>query len=96
MIGRDLIRLLQNVGRIPEFEALWRDIHSNPQILSPQFTGVLQLMQTHTRTSKTFIRSRLTPDMERKLNFLFSNVKFGQQKRYQEWFQRQYLNTPES
>ena len=94
IIGRDLVRLLQNVARIPEFEALWKDIYNNPSILSANFNGVLQLMQT--RTSRRFIQSRLTPDMERKINFLFSNVKFGQQKRYQEWFQRQYLSTPES
>lgn len=39
MIGRDLVRLLQNVARIPEFEQLWKDIVHNPQALSPQFTG---------------------------------------------------------
>ncbi|XP_050190325.1 integrator complex subunit 3-like isoform X17 [Myiozetetes cayanensis] len=39
MIGRDLVRLLQNVARIPEFEQLWKDILHNPQVLSPQFTG---------------------------------------------------------
>lgn len=39
MIGRDLVRLLQNVARIPEFELLWKDIIHNPQALSPQFTG---------------------------------------------------------
>lgn len=39
MIGRDLVRLLQNVARIPEFEQLWKDILHNPQVLSSQFTG---------------------------------------------------------
>uniref|UniRef100_A0ACB8G6M6 Uncharacterized protein n=1 Tax=Sphaerodactylus townsendi TaxID=933632 RepID=A0ACB8G6M6_9SAUR len=38
VIGRDLVRLLQNVARIPEFEQLWKDIIHNPQALSPQFT----------------------------------------------------------
>lgn len=94
IIGRDLVRLLQNVARIPEFEALWKDIYNNPTILSPNFQGILQLMQT--RTSRRFILSRLTPDMERKISFLLTNIKFGQQKRYQDWFQRQYLGTPES
>lgn len=93
-IGRDLVRLLQNVARIPEFEALWKDMLLNPQSLHPSFTGVLQLLQT--RTSRRFLQSRLTPDMERKLVFLTSQVKFGNHKRYQEWFQRQYLATPES
>lgn len=39
VIGRDLVRLLQNVARIPEFELLWRDIIHNPKSLCPTFTG---------------------------------------------------------
>nr|XP_015224312.1 PREDICTED: integrator complex subunit 3 [Lepisosteus oculatus] len=40
IIGRDLVRLLQNVARIPEMDLLWRDLLHNPQGLSPQFTGL--------------------------------------------------------
>ncbi|XP_074594263.1 integrator complex subunit 3 [Brevipalpus obovatus] len=93
-IGRDLVRLLQNVARIPEFDKFWRDLYSNPTSLAPNFQGVIQLMQT--RTSRRFLQCRLTPDMEKKILYLTSSVKFGQQKRYQDWFQRQYLSTPES
>jgi len=93
-IGRDLVRLLQNVARIPDFESLWRDLLLNPTSLSPTFSGITQLLQI--RTSKKFLVGRLTPDMENKLIFLITKVKFGNQKRYQEWFQRQYLMTPES
>lgn len=39
VIGRDLIRLLQNVSRIPEFETLWKDLMHNPQSLSPNLTN---------------------------------------------------------
>ena len=42
-----------------------------------------------TRTSRRFLQCRLTPDMEKKMVFLTSQVRFGMQKRYQEWFQRQ-------
>ncbi|KAI8512582.1 Integrator complex subunit 3 [Branchiostoma belcheri] len=103
VIGRDLIRLLQHVARIPEFERLWRDMITNPQTLSHQFTGkgwqqsasgLSQLMTL--RTSRKFLACRLTPEMENKLLFLTSKVRFGQQQRYQDWFQRQYLSTPES
>ncbi|GFY70429.1 integrator complex subunit 3 [Trichonephila inaurata madagascariensis] len=94
IIGRDLVRLLLNVARIPEFEKLWRDIYSNPASFSPTFTGVAQLLAM--RTSRRFLQCRLTPDMEKKIAFLTSQVKFGHQKRYQEWFQKQYLSTPES
>ncbi|XP_066993064.2 integrator complex subunit 3 isoform X2 [Anabrus simplex] len=93
-IGRDFVRLLQNVARIPGFDLLWRDLLHHPKTLCPTFTGILQLLQT--RTSRRFLQSRLTPDMERKLVFLTSQVRFGYHKRYQEWFQRQYLATPES
>lgn len=79
IIGRDLVRLLQNVARIPEFEQLWRDILLAPKTLSPSFTGILQLLQN--RTSRRFLQSRLTPEMERKLVFLTSQVRFGNHKR---------------
>eukprot|EP00057_Strongylocentrotus_purpuratus_P024925 XP_011679399.1 PREDICTED: integrator complex subunit 3-like [Strongylocentrotus purpuratus] len=48
------------------------------------------------RTPAKFLVCRLTPDMEKKIIFLTSKVRFGNQKRYQDWFQKQYLLTPES
>ncbi|EEB13506.1 conserved hypothetical protein [Pediculus humanus corporis] len=93
-IGRDFLRLLQIVARIPEFEQLWKDILLNPKILSPNFTGVQQLMQQ--RTSRRYLQSRLTPEMEKKLVFFTGNVRFGAHKRYQDWFLKQYLMTTES
>lgn len=93
-LGRDFVRLLQNVARIPEFDLLWRDIILNPKSLCPMFTGVWQLLQI--RTSRRFLQSRLTPEIERKLLFMTNNVKFGNHKRYQDWFQEKYFLTPES
>ncbi|KFB35352.1 hypothetical protein ZHAS_00001840 [Anopheles sinensis] len=93
-LGREFVRLLQNIGRIPEFDQLWKDMLYNPKSLCPTFAGVWQLLQT--RTSRRFLRGRLTPEIERKIHFLTSNVKFGNQKRYQDWFQEKYFNTPES
>ncbi|XP_030832490.1 integrator complex subunit 3 [Strongylocentrotus purpuratus] len=93
-IGRDLIRLLQNVARIPEFDKLWKDMLYRPQTLNAQFTGIMQLLNQ--RTPAKFLVCRLTPDMEKKIIFLTSKVRFGNQKRYQDWFQKQYLLTPES
>lgn len=97
VIGRDLIRLLQNVAKIPEFEALWKDIILNPNVLSPQFTqtgGLLNVFKMAPR--RRCLVSRLTLEMERKIYFLLTSVKAGHHKRYLDWFQRQYLNTPES
>lgn len=93
-LGRDFIRLLQNVARIPEFNQLWKDILTNPKSLNPQFTGVFQMLQN--RTSRHFIANRITPDIETKLHFLTSSVKFGNHKKYQDWFQDRYFATPES
>lgn len=39
-LGRDLVRLLQYVARIPEIEKIWKDILHNPSALSPTFTGM--------------------------------------------------------
>lgn len=44
VIGRDLVRLLQNVARITEFEQLWKDMLLTPKKLCPSFTGILQLL----------------------------------------------------
>ncbi|CAK8680429.1 unnamed protein product [Clavelina lepadiformis] len=93
-IGRDLVRLLSAVARVPEMEKLWSDIIHRPQVLSPSFTGLLSLLQS--RTSRKFLTCRITPDMENKVSFLLHKVRFGHHKRYQEWFQRQYLATPDS
>ncbi|KAK9765526.1 hypothetical protein K7432_006088 [Basidiobolus ranarum] len=38
-IGRDLIRSLQDVARIPEFEQLWIDLFYRPEKISPHFRG---------------------------------------------------------
>lgn len=93
-LGRDFVRLLQNVARIPEFQQLWLEILTNPKLLAPTFTGIFQMLSI--RTSRHFIGNRITPDIETKLHFFTSNVKFGNHKRYQDWFQDRYFATPES
>ncbi|UXI16359.1 hypothetical protein NH340_JMT02302 [Sarcoptes scabiei] len=92
-LGRDLIRLLQQVSRITEFEQLWRKILTNPTSLSPKFS-LVQMLKT--RTNRRFIRLLITFDIEKKLNFLVSQVRLGSQRRYQEWFQKQYFSTSEN
>lgn len=82
------------MARIPEFDLLWKDILLNPKTLSPTFNGIWQLLQL--RTSRRFLQCRLTPDIERKLHFLTSSVKFNVHRRYQDWFQDKYFTTPES
>ena len=85
-IGRDLLRLLQAVARIPDFTDLWCDLMLHPQKIGPQCVGVAQMLSR--RTSRHFIAGRILVDIEIKLNFLLSKLKFGQHKKYQEWFQK--------
>lgn len=93
-LGRDFVRLLQNVARLPEFQQLWKDILTNPKTLAPTFTGIFQMLSI--RTSRHFIGNRISPDIENKLHFFTSHVKFGNHKRYQDWLQDRYFATPES
>ncbi|GBP11638.1 Integrator complex subunit 3 homolog, partial [Eumeta japonica] len=58
-LGRDFVRLLQNVARIPEFEQLWRDILHNPKSLHPTFNG-------HSKFNTTFE----SPKLDRELRLL--------------------------
>lgn len=88
-MGRDFLRLLQCTSRIPEIQAIWTEIYYSPKTLAPNFTGIQQLLNV--RTSRRFLQLRLTPEMEKKINFLALQVRFGQHKRYQEWFQRQVI-----
>jgi len=95
VIGRDLVRLLQEVAKIPEFESLWKDIYTKPTSLSPSFTGGLgQLLSI--RTPRVYAQSRLTPEQETQLMWMMKNIKMGNQKRHQTWFVSKHLNTPES
>lgn len=93
-IGRDLIRLLQQVASIPEFDQLWKDLLTNPGSLAPGFTGIMQIMKI--RTPRRFIKMRISFDLEKKLMFLTSQVRFGQHRRYQDWISRQYFCNQES
>lgn len=39
-IGRDLIRVLQAVSKVPEIEAVWKLVLHEPAKLDPNFKGV--------------------------------------------------------
>lgn len=93
-IGRDFLRVLYNINKIPEFEKLWHDIFNDPKSLHTTFASPMQILAN--RSPRRLFSCRLTVEMERKISFLAQNVRFGNQKRYQDWFHRQFLATPES
>ncbi|KAK1572406.1 hypothetical protein Q3G72_032270 [Acer saccharum] len=93
-IGRDLVRLLQDLIDVPEFRAIWKDIVLNPKVFkTPGFSDISQLY--HLRTSSRYFLLRITPEMESQLRFLLTHVKLGNQMRYQVWFAKKFLLGPE-
>ena len=74
-IGRDFVRIIQHVARHQEIHQIWVDLLYNPRSLSPTCTGLSQLMET--RTSRRFLQCRITPEMEKKLVFLTSQVRLS-------------------
>ncbi|KAK7311939.1 hypothetical protein RJT34_10423 [Clitoria ternatea] len=93
-IGRDFIRLLQDLLHVPEFKGIWMDIVVNPSAFNALgFVGVSQIYRT--RTSSRYHLLRISPEMETQLRFLLTHVKLGHQKKHQIWFARKFLNEPE-
>ena len=90
VLGRDLVRVLQSVARVPEVEELWRELIHRPQSLHPDFTGVAELLRR--KTPIAFLKLRVTADMEEKLNFLMSQVPYGRHHRYWSWFSNSFLS----
>ncbi|XP_062011146.1 uncharacterized protein LOC133727755 [Rosa rugosa] len=92
-IGRDLVRLLQDLVHLPEFRAIWKGLVLNQgEFKTPTFFDISQLYYTVTSSQYTLLR--ITPEMETQLRFLLSYVKLGNQKRYQAWFARKFLSEP--
>ena len=95
VIGRDLIRAMQEVCTVPEIEPVWRDLRENPLALgTPLFTDLGQIYTT--RTPSRYTVCRVTPEMEVQLRFLLTHVRMGQQRRYQTWFAARFLVAPEA
>lgn len=94
-IGRDFIRLLQDLVHVHEFKAIWKDLVMNPsQFNTSEFEDISQLYRM--RTSSKYFILRITPEMESHLRFLLTHVKLGHQKRHQLWFGRKFLSGPNS
>ncbi|KAK8641253.1 hypothetical protein V6N13_010670 [Hibiscus sabdariffa] len=93
-IGRDLVRLLQDLFHVPEFKSIWKDLVLNPsEFRTAEYSDVSQLYCT--RTSSRYFLLRITPEMEAQLRFLLTHVMLGSQRRYQIWFEKKFLLGPE-
>ncbi|KAI4373648.1 hypothetical protein MLD38_011754 [Melastoma candidum] len=91
-VGRDLIRMLQDLVHVPEFHEIWKDLVLNPGAFGcPLFSDISQIYRI--RTPSRYFLLRLTPEMERQMRFLLTNLKLGGQKRHQAWFWNKFLGT---
>lgn len=77
VIGRDLIRLIDENKKFPEYEVIWKDLLHKPNTFSPTLTNITDLLSV--RTPPKYFASRLTPDMEAQLMFILKNVRFPDQ-----------------
>ncbi|KAJ2399839.1 Integrator complex subunit 3 [Coemansia sp. RSA 2559] len=93
-IGRDLVRMLQDVAKIPVFRALWRDMLASPRAVSAHFSGIEQLLRTP--TPRIFLANRLTFEMESRLLYILENLPAAAYSRNLMWFVHRYLSAPEA
>ncbi|CAH9093243.1 unnamed protein product, partial [Cuscuta europaea] len=93
-IGKDLVRLLQDLVHIAEFKSIWKDLLFNPgEFKVNDFKSIAQIYGF--RTPSLYFSLRITPEMERNLRFLLTKVKLGNQRRYQVWFAKKFLSSPD-
>lgn len=93
-IGRDFLRLLQGVSRIPEFEHIWKLILQEPKSLHVDFINVEQMWAIP--TPREFITSLLTPDMEFKLLHILRSTPSFFHYTLLERFRARFIPTPGS
>lgn len=99
VIGRDLIRILQDISKMPEFTSIWNFLYqtsiNDSSFESSQLYKILQIP-----TPKRYLATRMTPDMETNLLFILDNVKYGgsHHRKYYDWFLSEYLkvNDPDN
>ncbi|KAJ1662720.1 hypothetical protein IW140_005246 [Coemansia sp. RSA 1813] len=94
VIGRDLVRMLQDVAKISVFRDLWHDLLYNPHAVSAHFSGIEQLLRTP--TPRIFLANRLTFEMESRLLYILEHLPVTAYSRNLMWFVHRYLSTPES
>ncbi|KAJ2882634.1 hypothetical protein H4R27_003319 [Coemansia aciculifera] len=97
MVGRDLVRMLQDAAKLPHFRDLWADLLHRPHHVSPllaQAGGIELLLRVP--TPRTFLANRVTFAMESRLLFILEHVPASGYSRNLMWFVHRFLSTPES
>ncbi|EFC50414.1 predicted protein [Naegleria gruberi] len=85
-MGRDFVRVVYSLAK------KYKVSDSMEKLLGNQ--DFLKIMNYP--SSSRVLDCRISHDMYTQISFLISNVKFGNQKRYQSWFAQRFFATPES
>eukprot|EP00698_Gefionella_okellyi_P026074 TRINITY_DN9831_c0_g1_i1.p1 TRINITY_DN9831_c0_g1~~TRINITY_DN9831_c0_g1_i1.p1 ORF type:complete len:828 (+),score=194.25 TRINITY_DN9831_c0_g1_i1:67-2550(+) len=93
VLGRELIRLLLQLARLPALIPIWNDLITQPEVFGPD-VSIRALLATPPK--KNILAQRLSPDAQNMLLFMLNHVKFGNHSRYQTWFAERYLNGPDA
>ncbi|KAJ2443970.1 hypothetical protein GGF42_006464, partial [Coemansia sp. RSA 2424] len=96
MVGRDLVRMLQDAAKLPQFRDLWADLMHRPHVISPLLAqgGIEQLLRVP--TPRVFLANRITFAMEARLLFILEHVPVTGYTRNLMWFVHRYLSAPEA
>ncbi|KAJ2017083.1 Integrator complex subunit 3 [Coemansia sp. S680] len=97
MVGRDLVRMLQDAAKLPPFRDLWIDLLHRPHHVSPLLAqaGSIELL-LRVPTPRMFLANRVSFAMESRLLFILEHVPASGYSRNLMWFVHRFLNTPES
>ncbi|KAJ2721156.1 hypothetical protein GGI07_004138 [Coemansia sp. Benny D115] len=89
-VGRDLVRVLQDIAKVAAISELWRDLLGGARLAG----SVAQLLRVP--TPRVFLANRMSFDMETRLLFILEHVPVTAYGRNLTWFVSQFLATPES
>ncbi|KAK6726857.1 hypothetical protein RB195_004889 [Necator americanus] len=90
MLGRDLLLILMRLAKIPQINAIWVDLITNPSKFGLN-DGIEELF----RSNANFYGVRLSAEMAKKLEFIICQCKPNAQDKHFEWFSNTFFRGPD-
>ncbi|RCN34118.1 hypothetical protein ANCCAN_20033 [Ancylostoma caninum] len=90
MLGRDLLLILMRLAKIPQINAVWVDLVTNPSKF-----GLNDGIEDLFRCNANFYGVRLSAEMAKKLEFIICQCKPNAQDKHFEWFSNTFFRGPD-
>ncbi|EYC06204.1 hypothetical protein Y032_0077g1087 [Ancylostoma ceylanicum] len=90
MLGRDLLLILMRLAKIPQINAIWVDLVTNPSKF-----GLNDGIEDLFRSNANFYGVRLSAEMAKKLEFIICQCKPNAQDKHFEWFSNTFFRGPD-